>query len=255
MARVERSTSSGGKRYLTDKVVAFDTAEGRELKLGGADNGNGLLEIYDDTDTLFVTADKEGLKLSNGAKLIGSTGALSTIIVTGTINSVSFLGGSALLPMGYSISGAGYTKDSLVFEFTMPSNLTITSAVVTINHIPVKYYDSGVFDRTGYSRALKLYKGTGFTGGYMTLDGDYALTTIDNYGTYTEISSAFGSGGFTGSSTGYTTSNSIDIKSSLVSGYNLLRIQTGNALVTTGNALREQTGACNAVLTITGYTY
>lgn len=265
MARVERSTSSGGKRYLTDKVVAFDTAIGRELKLGGVDNGNGSLEIYDENDVLYVTGDKSGLTLTNGAKIIGGDGLLTQMVIPASINSTGFIGTTMMLPCGYSMlyTNEDYSlvtkKDQLTFEFTIPKGFTISSAYINLYHMPVKYYTNGVLTYTGYSRSMELYYSTSFTGGIMDYEFVWGEIKYNSAITFSSVTNAFGAGGFTGSASAYTTAKSIDVKSSITTStsadsYNIMKVETSVATPTTEENLYTKTGAMKADLVITGYT-
>lgn len=209
-------------------------------------------EIYDETD---FEIQKTNVYIPNTTTTaVGSDGVKASIVMYSNVISAGFVGGSCLLPCGYSQIGEDiYSKDSLQFDVTIPSNFTITEAKITINHIPVKYYEIGVYQRTGYSRNMKLYKTTGFTTGYLYVETMGADIHTDNFGTWSEISNAFGSTGFTGSDSGHTSSESIDIKSSLSTGFNTLRIETSVATPVSYADMNLKTGACNAILVITGY--
>jgi hypothetical protein len=111
----------------------------------------------------------------------------------------------------------------------------------------------------GYSRNLKLYKAdTNNIGGKIACDMAFHITDFKNV-TYTEIPSAFGANGFTGSDTDFTQQQSIDIKDYITTSnndnvFNILKIETGNPLVTTLTDLYQQSGSCKATLVIFGYT-
>jgi len=271
MARVERSTSSGGKRYLTDKVVAFDTAEGRELKLGGADNGNGQLEIYDDTDTLFILQNKDGIALSNGAKLIGSTGVLSTFQYP-SYNYSWDLPNSLSIRSGYWF--LGYNMDLydvsdnwanfIAFDVNIPADFVITDARIVLFHSPVNWDNGGDYDVWGYCRNIKAYTITDYNtiGIVSAYQSSYGSTT--GY-TFSEISGAFGASGFTAGiptdlSHPSETTTSANIASSLVTGFNKIAVKTSDAvptfnpdLATNATAIGIKTGMVFGFLKVTGY--
>ena len=269
MAQVERATSLRGKRYLTNKAVIFSNVETKTIKIGGKDNGDGVLQLYDDTDTLYVNMDKSGIKLSNGAEIIGGSGLKSSMFVQGTVRSKMFIINNDFAPLGidmlYATGGSPtftgvYAKSSMIFEFEIPSTFTITSATITLTHIPFKWYASGVLVDTGYVRNLQLYKGSSFSGMYKSYDND--LGNLSEAGiTYTIKTNALGASGFTGSNSAMTSVTSVDIKSDIVVGANIFKIESGDALPTgTGtfaqclSVAQARTGACLGLLTITGYT-
>lgn len=286
MARVERATSRGNKPYITSKMVTFDEVEADYVKtttleadyvktatleadyikageitftdisggtatLGGAANGNGVLDVKDSTGTTKVKINNTGITLADDTSIIGGSGVLAHITVNSNINSQSFLGGSMLLPFGFSFNET-YLQDALQFDFYLPSNFTITSATITINHIPIDYYYVGTYTRTGYSRNLKLYKSTGFSTGKLKYDSGYYIFDTNTL-TYAEVTNAFGSTGFTGSSTVYSNATSSDIKTSLAAGFNSLKIMSTMTTPTTFAELEERSGGCNATLNIYGY--
>ena len=138
------------------------------------------------------------------------------------------------------------------------------SAYIALKHLPTKYYYLGDYQYTGYSRNMKLYKISNLTSAFFTID---VGSQTPNYSgvTTTEIASAFGANGFTGSSSGYTEIISTDIKDSINTSNtnytsNKIKIKSGDAFVqydTQGGSnqgIYEKTGACGATLTIIGYT-
>ena len=202
--------------------------------------------------------------LDNGGQVLGGDGLLTSIIIPSSINSKMFMGSPDMLPMGYSLayttsSGTAVTiKDSLNFEFTIPKGFVIKSAYITLNHMPVKYTEEGTTKYTGYSRNLKLYRSTAHSSGKIRYEYAYNFIRYNNI-TFSEIKSAFGSSGFTGSSSAYKTKKSIDLKSyikrsSTADTYNILKVETGNSTVSTKAAMYQQTGAVNGTLVIIGYT-
>jgi len=207
------------------------------------------------------------IQLSDGSSILGGNGLMTSITIESNIKSKSFLGGTMMLPMGYSqIGGAQgdeYVKDCLAFEFTMPRGFIVKSAYITLYHMPTEYkawVGGGMTPDiyNGYSRNLKLYKAdaNNISGKFYCFMGN----TVDFKNvTYTEIPSAFGVNGFTGSDTDFTQQQSIDIKDYITTSsndnvFNILKIETGNPLVTTLEDTFKQSGACKATLVIFGYT-
>ena len=202
--------------------------------------------------------------LNDGGKILGGDGLLTSIIIPSSINSKMFMGSPNMLPMGYSLaytnsSGTPVTsKDSLNFEFTIPKGFVIQSAYIILNHVPVVYAEAGTTKYTGYSRNLKLYRSTSYSTGKMKFDYAYSLIKYNNI-SFSEVAGAFGSSGFTGSSSAYKTAKSINLKnyikrSATADTYNILKIETGNSTVSTKAAMYKQTGAVNGTLVIMGYT-
>ena len=212
-----------------------------------------------------VKIDKFGnIILSNGAKVLGEYGLLSSIIVESNIMSRSFMGGNMILPMGYSqyeetSSGSLTTiKDSLQLQFTIPKGFKIMSAFILLEHMPTKYKDGTTLKYTGTSKNLKLYRATNYSAGTFVMDILHYVTNNSEIN-YSEVPNAFGVSGFSGSSSGYTSKQSINIKDFITTSdtedsFNMFKIETSNSLVTSLAAMYQNTGACKATLMIMGYS-
>lgn len=212
-----------------------------------------------------VKIDKFGnIILSNGAKVLGEYGLLSSIIVESNIMSRSFIGGNMILPMGYSqyeetSSGSITTiKDSLQLQFTIPKGFKVMSAFILLEHMPTKYKDGTTLKYTGTSKNLKLYRATNYSAGTFVMDITRYVTNNSEIN-YSEVPNAFGVNGFSGSSSGYTSKQSINIKDFITTSdtedsFNMFKIETSNSLVTSLAAIYQNTGACKATLMIMGYS-
>ena len=212
-----------------------------------------------------VKIDKFGnIILSNGAKVLGEYGLLSSIIVESNIMSRSFIGGNMILPMGYSqyeetSSGSITTiKDSLQLQFTIPKGFKIMSAFILLEHMPTKYKDGTTLKYTGTSKNLKLYRATNYSAGTFVMDITRYVTNNSEIN-YSEVPNAFGVSGFSGSSSGYTSKQSINVKDFITTSdtedsFNMFKIETSNSLVTSLAAMYQNTGACKATLMIMGYS-
>nr|DAE35571.1 MAG TPA: hypothetical protein [Caudoviricetes sp.] len=251
------NTTSTGKV----KIKASDT-----IALEGAISANGNFEIDTEGNAIMNSATITGgnINLPDGGLIIGGQGLITSLVFNGNIYSKSFVGGTSLLPMGYSLlyeSSEGTietTKDSIMFIFSVPKGFTVKSAYVTLHHIPVEYREAGSVVNKGRSENLRLYKSSSLSNGVFVFDGMYAQAEISNVN-YVEVANAFGANGFTGDLNKYTYINSADIKnyietSNVENKLNILKIETSNSLPTTYNGMYSQTGACQAVLTILGYT-
>ncbi len=187
--------------------------------------------------------------LDSGGKVIGGDGLYGMIQVLGNIKSQQFLGASIFMPLYFNeYSG---TKDQLEFDFDIPSNFKVVKAYIKLEHMPLEHNSKtdGSLG-TGYCRNLRLYKGTISSSSKATLNWDYGGFGYSNVA-MTEVSNAFGTSGFTGSVSGYTTKNSIDIKDSIIAGSNILIIQTGDNL---GTFDYTKYGSVRGTLYIYGYT-
>lgn len=197
------------------------------------------------------------IHLSNGGKVIGGDGLLSSLIINGNVNSLTFGGNAQMVPMGYSLKNNNNsyietTKDYIMFEFNIPNTFTVTKANILLKHIPTEYKYLDVTEYTGNSRNLKLYKNNNYRNTKFVFD--YGYMRVENNSDYfDEIYNAFGEDGFTGLATEYSEIESVDIKEEISKGFNCFKIQTGNDLVESIADMYGQTGACMATLIIYGY--
>ena len=254
---------------ITDEInLKVENKCGKDDVVNQLNISKDLIEIKGNRFVLAadnIKIDKFGnILLSNGAKVLGEYGLLSSIIVESNIMSRSFIGGNMILPMGYSqyeetSSGSITTiKDSLQLQFTIPKGFKIMSAFILLEHMPTKYKDGTTLKYTGTSKNLKLYRATNYSAGTFVMDITHYVTNNSEIN-YSEVPNAFGVSGFSGSSSGYTSKQSINIKDFITTSdtedsFNMFKIETSNSLVTSLAAMYQNTGACKATLMIMGYS-
>lgn len=192
---------------------------------------------------------KGNIYLPSGGYVLGGNGLLTVLKFESNIRSAQFLGANNFLPLYYS--GANNIKDFLEFDFDIPDNFTILSAYVKLEHMPVNHNEisSGSLG-TGYCRNLKLYKAKSMTSGSVDMNWSFGSTGYSNI-EFNEITGAFGTNGFTGSSAGYTSQKSIDLKAYISTGNNIFKIETSDGF-TQGDYSKY--GAARATLYVYGYT-
>jgi hypothetical protein len=122
MAQVQRATSSGGKQYLQSGIVVFDDIEAKTLKLGGLDNGNGSMQVYDNTGAEMVTVDNLGVTLSNGAKLIGADGVLNEFIFSNDWQTLGWVNDGG--------TGVNFNCSMSIF---IPDDIQVLSAILYVD--------------------------------------------------------------------------------------------------------------------------
>lgn len=243
---------------MSDVFASFtDLATGGSTIINGANISTGTIN----TDNVIigndnVLMDEEGIKLSNGAKVVGENGLMNTYL---------FQSGTKFEAIGYLGGGSKYIpaeKEKLEIELDIPTGLVITSAKIILFHAPVKW--DGAY--WGYARNLKLYKATNMNNRLITgeYSGDYS--NIDG-ASYSEVSNAFGSSGYTPSAPTDSTHNTTNITSSeiksifqngsgtTVAGLYKLKIETSDAINSSwGDAdLASRTAFAYAILKIDGY--
>lgn len=254
MARVERATSRGNKPYITSKMVTFDEVEANYVKtatleadyikageitftdisggtatLGGAANGNGVLEVKNSSGTTQVKINNTGITLADDTSIVGGSGVLSLI----TASNIGLAG----YTMSY-ISGVTLMESAVEFAIYIPSNFTVSKAIIVVECLKTKADEEvngrylpadAAWDKLCKATSLNLYKWA-TTRLYMNTGLlDYNQTTSD-YTTGTAIPAALNT--YTAANYSYVAVTSGDIKTSLDTGFNSFYIKNGNTTAT-----------------------
>ena len=189
--------------------------------------------------------------LNNGSQILGDDGLMSTYVTK-----VEGLVGFEYMGMDGNVAVA--RREKIVFNFNIPDDFIIKNAYISLIHIPQRtmndYENPPQVYAIGYARHLKLYKDTSELPQYFDYYVQTLLLEMVDDQTLEEITNAFGQDGFTGSSSGGTKADSIDIKNHIKTGFNQLVIQTSDNPPTTEMSTRQQIGWGIATLYITGYT-
>lgn len=192
--------------------------------------------------------------LRNGATVISEKGLKNTYLT----NQKGFLG---FMP-NYTMA-SHYSKYLLEFQVILPANITITKATISLVHFPVKFgklKDTGVNQYDYYwgrSTKIKLYKANSLQNRLIV--GFYQSDFFESDSTtYTEIPSAFGANGWTANTPSDSSHlkqdiESIDIKSHLSSGLNILKVESADSFPANDIDCMKKTGYANAILKIEGY--
>lgn len=75
---------------ITTGNLSFDLAKGGTLKLGGADNVNGIFSLRDDSDIEKILMDKEGISIKDGKITITSASNKTILDSVGLVSTNSF---------------------------------------------------------------------------------------------------------------------------------------------------------------------
>ena len=222
------------------------------LTVGGYNDADGVIVVKDGSGTQFIRIGKDGITMSNGARLVGGNGVLSHI----QVDSVDDRGAGSFRFCGYYQSPIEEftVKQNSYLWVNVPDDFTITEASITLYHAPLAYsrnYPERL-EGIGYARNLKLYKTNDLENyKWWAAQGlDYGMS--DNTG-YVEIKNAFGANGFTGNAQKMVMIKSTDIAAVLETGLNLLKIETDAKQPTTRKETSDSAGVVKAVINITGY--
>lgn len=208
---------------VTDLATGGSTIiDGGNIKTGTIDAS--LVTIANNN----VQLDKDGIKLNNGAKVIGTNGLMNTYLY----ENKDFAGFVA----DYTSGSLNFKKKSILVNLVIPDGLLITKAKVRLIHNPVYWFWNNMDNNQsgyewGYLRNVKLYKCTNVQTKRFAADFGGQIYNDDDISSYTEIANAFGSSGFTAnvpSESNYNAQVAIseDIKNSLSAGLNQLKLET-----------------------------
>lgn len=217
---------------ITENYVKYtDLETGGSTIINGANITTGTIN----TDNVTVgngnvQIDSDGIKLNNGAKVIGENGLMNTYLFTNG-DSFEICGYESDDP--YGAESTTVHRKGLKLTFNIPTGLNITSARLILYHAPTLWgwnVDGINSSGWGYCRNLKIYKANNIN------DRKYMAQYMSEYyesndTQYSEITNALGVNGWTPSVPNDTTHNteqkiSEDIKSSISVGLNELFIET-----------------------------
>ncbi len=247
------STTIAGENIKTGSIQSNNYVENKSGMKLSLSNGK--------IDTKNFKLDEEGnVHLFNNAKIISEAGLMTNLQYQGTVISQEFISTGDLSKCGFS-SGkiinfntweTEFIKDRIIFDFKLPENFEIVSAIIRLRHCPLKWVMENT-TYTGYSRNVKLYKAN-YTGMYKELNLNNVSVYSEGGISYSEIKNAFGTNGFNpGSANGLKETESIDLKEYIdKNSVNHFAIMTSDSIsVPTG--MYNNSGAMAGTLEIIGY--
>ena len=191
------------------------------------------------------------VRLADNTEIIGGRGLLTNLRYEGTVIANEFVG-SGWIPWGYQrTDDTRWEPAHTLFSFNIPDNFIVVSAKVSLFHAPVVWTDFGAGTNTGYLRNIRLYKGNVLS--RVAVNSLIGVVEYDTFDSLSEITNAFGSSGFTGSSSSLTSATSIDIKEQIHHGLNNFVLRTSDGNQTTQANARVRSGATNSFIEIIGY--
>ncbi len=253
----EITVLKGTVMKISESYVSIeDLATGGSTVINGANISTGTIDASLVTiANNNVTLDKDGIKLNNGAKVIGTNGLKNTYL----FEKEGFAGFIA----SYTSGSLKFVKNNILIDIVIPTGLVIEKAKVRLIHNPVKWNwynaDSGTSGTNwGYLRNMKLYKCTNVSSKLLAADFGGQVYSDADVSSYSEISNAFGSSGFTASSPSDSSHNaqtaeSININSSLTTGLNQLKLETTQAVPTAYNVACQKSAYLAVQVEIEGY--
>ena len=230
----------------------------QKITLEGIVTANENFKVLEDGSIEAVNGNFSGnIYLEDGNMVVGGNGIMSTMVINATVWSYPYTGGSGFMPLGFDAYSGSGVKQAQMIDFIIPDTFKVQKAFIYLRHTPLinkGYFDGGMTEQTytGYSRNINAY---------LCNDGSFSRTV--HYegglpqinGNYYKINNCFGANGFTGSSSGLTQANSIDI-SNLISTPKTysIKLQSDYGTPIGSQAIYEATGCVLAQLYIFGYT-
>jgi hypothetical protein len=160
------------------------------------------------------------------------------------------------MPFGYEMQTGG--KTYLLFTFKLPSNFTISKVELQVQHCPITWTENGKTKATGYTRNIKMYKGTNSSWKYTIDAGSYTFgipahsTEVKDSGGTNNV---LGANGWSGSDSGVTkTTKTIPNSNISTTDENIFILESTIASSASGTNIYSYTGAAAASIDIYGYT-
>ncbi len=215
-----------------------------KIKLEGLVTANENFKI-----NLDGSIETKNMYLPNGGRVIGGDGLFSNL---------QFISEESIVGYTYNAVTEQYEKSKAIIYCYIPQNFTIDSAKITIIHTQVKWTDVG----SSGSSVLGACKNVGlfYSNGLNRHLQGAAIGYFNRYDStyFSEINNAFGENRFTADTPTETSRNSqivesVDVKSSLSAGQNILSIETANATPSNMQTAYEENGDVIAIMNIIGY--
>jgi len=253
----EITVLKGTVMRISESYVSIeDLATGGKTVINGSNIKTGTIDANLVTiANNNVQLDKDGIKLNNGAKVIGTNGLKNTYLYEKE--------GLAGFIASYTTGTLKFVKNNILIDLVIPAGLVIEKAYVKLIHNPVKWSWYNADTNTsgtqwGNARTMKLYKCTNVSSKLLAADFGGQVYSDADVSNYSEISGAFGSSGFTAntpsdSSHNAQTTTSTNIKNSLSTGLNQLKIETSEAVPTTYNVACQKSAYLAVQVVVEGY--
>ena len=237
-------------------VSVTDLATGGTTVIDGGNIKSGTIDVSLVTiANNNIILDEDGIKLNNGAKVIGTNGLMNTYLY----ENKDFVGFVSDYTSGYT----RFKKKNILVNVVIPDGLVVTKAKVRLIHNPVYWdwynNDSGQSGyEWGYLRNVKLYKCTNVQTKRLAADFGGQVYNDEDVSTYSEISNAFGSNGFTANEPSESSHNSqvaisADVKNSLTTGLNQLKLETIENVPSSYQASCQRSAYLTVQVEVEGY--
>lgn len=256
------------KKVGEDEIISKINQTSEEVKvnaskisLEGIITANGNVKITEDGSIKVNNGTFNGdIYLPTGGKVIGGDGILTNL---------QFASDTKFNELGFysAMSSEANYRSQIVINADIPSNFTVTSAKLTLVHVPVKWHDgSSGASFWGRSQNVRVYKTNSVSNMYFELYAHSDGSFLNEESKY-EIANAFSGGYFTASSASDNshsaqTVETVDMSSNFtVSGLHRITLQSADSIPNyTGvystdlQNTYQKTGYVFAILNILGYT-
>ena len=235
---------------VTDLATGGSTViDGGNIKTGTIDAN--LVTIANNN----VVIDEDGIKLNNGAKVIGTNGLMNTYL----FEQKDFTG----FVSDYTSGNLRFKKKNILIDFVIPAGLVVTKATVRLIHNPVYWYwynmDNGQSGyEWGYLRNVKLYRCMNMENKRLAADYGGQVYKDEDVSTYWELTNSFDGSDFTADIPSESSHNaqsvvSKNIKSNIRSGLNRLKLETAEIVPTTFQNACQRSAYLTVQVEIEGY--
>lgn len=230
--------------------------KGEKISLEGTITANENFKVLEDGSIEAKNGSFKGnIYLDDGGLVFGGDGLLTNLTYFGTARSSDTVYGGDYAKLGFSKrvgnTGEYYAQDELSFSFNVSSNFVVKSAKIYLFHIPLRFTSSDGSVYNGTAKNLKLYNGS-ITNPILDIDVFDAKVIVNT--TSYEINNAFGTNGFTGSSSGISSVVSSELKNNIRQGNNILIVKSSYTTPTSVASSYQNSGGVFGYIQLLGYT-
>jgi hypothetical protein len=157
------------------KNFTFSAGTGGTLVLGGANNGNGLMQVKDSSGAVIVSADNTGILIEGGNIIVKNADNTTIIDTSGIVSTANFASDQIVSSTTNETSGTSYISlpGSTMDTFILDRDIYAFITVLTLGYNVGRAYD------TSYNMSVKVVDS--IDGDLITYshNGNWMLSSLD----------------------------------------------------------------------------
>ncbi len=143
-------TSTINGSNITTGTISANRISGGTLTVGGNNNGNGIIDVKDSSNSTVVKINKDGIQMADGSKIIGGDGVYCNL---------QFFPPQQYGKIGYGVLNYEDIYQEMIKIYAdIPSNFVVESAYITLRHQPINWVYYNSIEATSLTTTTRLCK-------------------------------------------------------------------------------------------------